>query len=274
MPAMRRVVEALGVLAFVEGSVPPAEVLGTSPELAKEFEEWTKKYDKGYAGLSETRTRFNTWLVNREFVNTHNEEADQGQHSYWVSLNKFGDMSRDEYRRKMLGFRKSNTTGFRSRMPEFEEQVGVEQLPSSKDWRQKNIIPNIKDQGGCGSCWAFSAVVAIEGAYNLKANGKVSHLCKSKCGPAKKPCCSFSEQELVDCTQKGAYTCDDGGDEGDGVEEISDNMKGVIDTEQSYCINISNHIDAIPVHWRVQGSLPCEDARTRCSDRHLRVHGH
>ena len=45
-----------------------------------------------------------------------------------------------------------------------------------------------------GSCWAFSAVAAMEGAVNLKANGTVPKGCVDKCGPNNTPCCSFSEQ--------------------------------------------------------------------------------
>ena len=50
--------------------------------------------------------------------------------------------------------------------------------PASFDWRSYGIVNDVKDQGQCGSCWAFSAVAAIEGAYNLFNKGNVSTKCE------------------------------------------------------------------------------------------------
>lgn len=60
-------------------------------------------------------------------------------------------------------------------------------LPSSLDWRTSGITTPVKDQGGCGSCWAFSTVAVMESAI-LKAGG---------------PSTNLSEQFLVSCNTKG-----------------------------------------------------------------------
>lgn len=68
---------------------------------------------------------------------------------------------------------------------------GVEYVPladtpaNDVDWRTKGVLNAVKNQGSCGSCWAFSAVGAAEPALALA--GKGLH--------------NFSEQELVDCSK-------------------------------------------------------------------------
>jgi C1A family cysteine protease len=67
-------------------------------------------------------------------------------------------------------------------------------LPTSYDWRTKGIVTPVKNQGGCGSCWAFSSVAIMESAI-LKAGGPTTNL---------------SEQFLVSCNTKG-FSCAGGG---------------------------------------------------------------
>merc|ERR1712176_1186335 len=48
----------------------------------------------------------------------------------------------------------------------------AESNPTSIDWREKNVVTPVKNQGGCGSCWAFSATESVESAYAI-ASGKL-----------------------------------------------------------------------------------------------------
>lgn len=63
--------------------------------------------------------------------------------------------------------------------------VPVSALPASLDWREKGVVTPVKDQGGCGGCWSFSAAETTESAVAI-ASGKLL---------------VFSEQELLACTQ-------------------------------------------------------------------------
>ena len=63
--------------------------------------------------------------------------------------------------------------------------------PSSVDWREKNVMTPVKNQGRCGSCWAFSTTGTLESRYAV-AKGALN---------------SFSEQQLVDCCGDKGYLC-------------------------------------------------------------------
>ena len=80
----------------------------------------------------------------------------------------------------------------------------------------QGYVTQIKDQGQCGSCWAFSSVASLEGAI-FKATGKLI---------------SLSEQNLVDCSTNGGNSGCNGGDMNPFFSYIIAN-KG-IDTSTSY----------------------------------------
>ncbi|XP_006660790.1 ervatamin-C-like [Oryza brachyantha] len=158
--------------------------LGHADLMLDRFEQWMSRHGCAYADAGEKQRRFEVYRRNVELVEKFNSMSD----GYKLADNKFADLTNEEFRAKMLGFRPHvaipqtlNTciSADRAMLGESGDDV----LPKSVDWRKKGAVVPVKNQGDCGSCWAFSAVAAIEGINQIK-NGELV---------------SLSEQELVDC---------------------------------------------------------------------------
>lgn len=143
----------------------------TQLEYETHFKTFLKTHGKVYEG-DEVAYRFGIFKASMDAVLEHNS----GNHSWTKGINQFSDLTDVEFERSMLGYvsRGKNTDAVSG---EFTGDV---------DWRDTAITP-IKDQGQCGSCWAFSTTGGMEGAGYI----------------ASKKVVSLSEQSLVDCS--GSY---------------------------------------------------------------------
>ncbi|KAE9604619.1 hypothetical protein Lal_00010901 [Lupinus albus] len=177
--------------------------------VAKIHEQWMIQYERSYENDFEKEKRLKIFKENLEYIEKFNNNANK---SYKLGLNQFSDLTKDEFISSYTGlntdFNISRQTSFSSNI----ESSKVYHIPGSIDWREKGAVTNVKTQGGCGSCWAFAAVAAVEGYIKIKTGNLPS----------------LSEQELVDCTSggcKGAYVID-------GYKHIIE--KNGIATEESY----------------------------------------
>lgn len=169
---------------------------------------WLSHHKKTYNAFGEQERRFEIFKDNLRFIDEHNSEG----HMYKVGLNQFSDLTNEEYRGLYLGTRMNvNTSSGSSR---YEVGVG-DKLPESVDWRQKGAVAEVKDQGSCGSCWAFSTVASVEGIHQIVTGDLIS----------------LSEQELVDCDTTYNSGCN-GGLMDYAFQFIIKN--GGIDTEKDY----------------------------------------
>lgn len=90
----------------------------------------------------------------------------------------FAAMSQEEYA-TVLGFKKADWGA----VPHLGQHVASEVTANSVDWTTKGAVNPVKNQGQCGSCWAFSTIGAVESAWEIAGNDLTS----------------MSEQQLVDC---------------------------------------------------------------------------
>jgi len=197
-----------------EFSIISYEKPGRSEEEVRAmYESWMAEHGKQYNALGEKDKRFEIFKDNLKFVDEHN--AAEGR-SYEVGLNKFADLTNEEYRKMHLGTRIDGKR--RLTKGKGSDRYAVREgddLPESVDWRAKGAVVGVKDQGGCGSCWAFSTIAAVEGINQIVTGDLIS----------------LSEQELVDCDKAYNQGCN-GGLMDYAFEFIIKN--GGVDTEKDY----------------------------------------
>ena len=179
-----------------------ASALLVQPHEERSFVSWMRSTNQVYTG-DEYHLRLGIYLASSRFVQAHNAK----QTSFKVSLNKFAAMTPAEYK-AMLGF-----------TPTLRKNKGTRsnfKIPESLDWREKGAVTEIKDQGQCGSCWAFSTIAGCEGANQI-ATGQLL---------------SFSESNLVDCVDT-CYGCM-GGLMTYAIEYVLDEQNGKFMLESDY----------------------------------------
>ncbi|KAK9073390.1 hypothetical protein SSX86_007714 [Deinandra increscens subsp. villosa] len=168
------------VLLFSLFTVLSARHLSNNDEVNEMFSSWLVKHSKIYHSFVEKAKRFQIFKDNVNFIQQHNS----GNNSYKLELNKFADFSLDEYRLLYTGAKKIDSKHkFNNVRSDRYSVHSSDVLPDSIDWRTKGAIADVKDQGSCGSCWAFSTIGSVE-AINQIVTGDLVTL---------------SEQELIDC---------------------------------------------------------------------------
>jgi cathepsin L len=202
---------ALCLLFACAYSAPTSNV-----ELDAPWALFKRTFERQYASAEEELNRRSIWEANVAMIRNHNLEADIGVHTYTLGMNRFGDMTNAEITRQMNGLDlslKDKLTGLDRHTYRAPANFVA---PTSVDWRPKGYVTPIKDQGQCGSCWAFSATGSLEGQHFAKTKSLVS----------------LSEQNLVDCSGKYGNMGCRGGLMDYAFQYIKENMG--IDTESSY----------------------------------------
>jgi cathepsin F len=139
-----------------------------------QFQKFIKKYNKKYESVNEYLARYE--VFKRNMIESFTNE----NKSYQTGITKFSDLTKQEFTKIYLNLN-YDAMAMANFDPYFVENKNI--APSSYDWRTRNIVTPVEDQGSCGSFWAFSTLGNLESIYAInKGTLKV-----------------FSKQMLVDC---------------------------------------------------------------------------
>ncbi|KAB1219026.1 Cysteine proteinase 15A [Morella rubra] len=160
----------------------------------RKFKIFMETYDKRYATKEEYLHRLGIFAKNMIRAVQHQALDPTAIHG----VTPFSDLSAEEFERLYTGVTGGPQMDVVKGNYALLEEEEVRGLPESFDWREQGAVTEVKMQGTCGSCWAFSTTGAVEGA-NFLATGKLLNL---------------SEQQLVDCDNecdaKDKTACDNG----------------------------------------------------------------
>merc|ERR1711967_52478 len=121
------------------------------------------------------------------------EEHNAQGHPFELGENQFSDLTQEQYRVAAgLGYKAPDTMNGLPHLGVHEHNG--EELAASVNWVTAGAVTPIKDQGQCGSCWAFSTTGSTEGAWQIGSGNLVS----------------VSEQQLVDCATATSSGCQGG----------------------------------------------------------------
>ncbi|KAH1028829.1 hypothetical protein HUJ05_002157 [Dendroctonus ponderosae] len=159
--------------AFILASLLIVAVGASLENFGSTFQSFKLKHSKNYSNQVEEAKRLAIFTENFREIEEHNALYAAGLVSYNKSVNQFTDLTIDEFKAYLTLHSKPtlNTVPY--------VRTGL-QVPTTLDWRSHGYVTGVKDQGDCGSCWAFSILV------------------------------SLSEQQLIDCTTNINAGCDGG----------------------------------------------------------------
>jgi len=161
---MNKLIIALTLIVAINSTF-----LGREDESMFKFMKFVKQHDKEYATIEEFHKKFEVFKSN--LAQIVNEE----------SMSPFMDQTPEEFQAG-LNLNVSTMAKIKSTMTPYGP-TKVTDVPESWEWKDHGAVSHVKNQGQCGSCWAFSAVANIEGQFAIK-NKRIE---------------TFSEQQLVDC---------------------------------------------------------------------------
>ena len=148
----------------------------------KQFTNFQDRFSKRYENIQELETRFQIFRSNLRNIILHNLDHTQ---NFTMGINQFTDLTPQEFKDQYVGGLKAEVGSYGCK----SFSSGASGAPSSIDWREKGAVNPVRDQGQCGSCWAFATTANAESVWAI-STGQLLDL---------------SEEFLVDCASGVGY---------------------------------------------------------------------
>ncbi|CDW83109.1 cysteine protease [Stylonychia lemnae] len=162
-----------------------------------DFTNYLSKFNKNYLDLKTFTQKMATFIENKKQITTLNSKLKD----FRLEQNIFSDWSNQEYQ-SILGLSApTDIPKFNKTKQNWLISSTVKKLsiPKQLDWRFSNIITQVKNQGRCGSCYAFSSIASFESLLILNNRAKYQEI-------------DLSEQQIIDCTRQYSNLGCRGGD--------------------------------------------------------------
>lgn len=149
-------------------------VAGAAANLAQDyegynFEQYLREQEKSYETASEYSNRKAIFEENLVKVKAHNAEYNAGKHTWYAAMGPLADRTKEEFQ----ALRSAKYAPSEHPVVDLSTQSPMPN-PDSVDWRERGAVTAVKNQGGCGSCWAFSATETLESMYQIATNKTIT----------------------------------------------------------------------------------------------------
>ncbi|GAB4817106.1 hypothetical protein N2152v2_004152 [Parachlorella kessleri] len=173
--------EAVAAFADVEKSLVKKDANG----LKALYESWKSEYGIVYPTKREDALRFANFVATVRGIIANNKDT---RTAHWSGLNAYSALSDNEFKARFTTSLKRESTPVKAAKP--GRRNLLQTLPAYKNWVEEGKVTKVKNQGGCGSCWAFAGVASIESRalIALKQTNATNAI-------------DLAEQQVVDCAR-------------------------------------------------------------------------